>query len=405
MTRNTAPRALSFVPGAVARSTQHVRVVARGLLRAVVAAIALVALWVASALAERIAHDVGEGWAALTDALAALAASSPTVRAGGDRDAGPPIDAAAAPRPAPCVTSAAPTLPVLAQTPEEVIDEIRAAFCPEAAARLCRARERCGCSRRDASCAEQVEAACSDHMATLYGPTTTSRRESGVPHVELAADSLAACLAGFDALAEHCTLADAVGPDCAWPVRDAVELGEPCDSRSHQCRGGRCSYEGVCTALADAGERSSAAGCAVGLVDEDGWCVRPLGRGAACTYDSHCERGLACRAGHCASHPGRYESCDDHPCAAGLLCQWESAGDRWVCLEGPTWCTRATECGEGYACTEPYGCRPCDASECADGSVCRDTSRCGAGTECVALEAGRCEPTLCLPRALARMLE
>lgn len=356
--------------------------------------VAAVLAWSGAAAAEHVARDADAAWRALGRVLAAIAEVEPMVRAAPDAGVGGQVDAGRAPA---RVTHAPRDVRAVAPpTRDEILDEVRAAFCPALAEGLCGARERCGCARAEPRCRDRVEEACSDHLARAFA--------EGSEPIELAPDVLAACLAGFAALGEHCDLDRAVMPGCAWPVREPVEIGAACEVERDLCRGGACG-ERVCVAPGRRGEAPTVAGCEPGLVDLDARCEAPHARGTACAWDRECAPDLVCWDGRCTAWPGLHESCPLGRCATGLRCDHGPSARLGSCVAGATWCTDASQCGTGHVCNERFACGPCASGGCDDPTVCGDGTRCAAGTECALVDAGRCEPQVCLERSLVDLVD
>lgn len=275
--------------------------------------------------------------------------------------------------------------------PDERLDAIRAAFCPEVARRLCGAREHCGCVYAEPDCLDRVEAECSNRLFASF--------EDHADRIELAPAVLHRCLDVLAALPTHCQLASAMVYGCAWPVRDVATRGEACVVATSRCRDGACASSG-CAPLPRTGEPALETMCSWSDVNVDGVCQPAVSVGGACESYRQCTDGIGdCIDGRCAARIAHGGPCT-YPwdCDVGLVCSARR------CRPAPTWCTTTdTDCGSDYACVlPPSRCRACHADEDCSGTIrCNDGHRCDPGFECVDPEdLGRCQATVCWTAAL-----
>lgn len=309
----------------------------------------------------------------------------------------PPVPArpehAAPPTPPSPVRRAPPTRPTVPPpplTPDEILDDVRAAFCPEAARRLCDARRRCGCVYDEPDCVERVEAECSEGVFA---------QGVGSGAVELDVDVLARCLEGFEDLGAHCEVSATIVHGCSWPMREPSEPGEPCVHTAPRCRGGFCDATGTCVAMPGEHERSSEGWCGLDAISVSGVC-RPAARaGETCEDWAQCEEGrYECMEGRCVPRVGAGGRCEaSWECDTALACRGAPGAQR--CAPAPIWCDDGEDCGAESECAAPPAdCRPCaDPSACEGDIRCVDGGRCGPGLECISSETAswRCQPTLC----------
>lgn len=271
--------------------------------------------------------------------------------------------------------------------PDERLDAVRAAFCPEAAVRLCRAREGCGCVHADPDCVARLEEACTNELFADF--------EAYSEFVELAPAVLDRCLSGFSDLPTHCELPASIVHGCGWPLRDVAPLGEECANATLLCRGGAC-VSGHCVTLPESGEPASSEVCRLDDVLVGATCRPAVETGQACVDYAQCSEGRGeCEDGRCRDRLAHGASCESSwQCTAGLVCR----GGR--CARAPTWCDEDTDCGSEQECVRPPShCVPCrDEGECVGTVRCDDGSRCSGGLDCVDPErdaTGRCEPSVC----------
>jgi hypothetical protein len=279
--------------------------------------------------------------------------------------------------------------------PDERLDLVRARFCPEAARRLCHARQRCGCVYDVPDCEMRLERACTD---TLYGAYQTEAEDR-----ELDPGVLARCLDGLADLPTHCVLSAAIVSGCGWPVRDVAERGGTCATAGGPCRGGWCAQDLTCSEPPRVGELAIQGTCPPGLTSINGTCV-PVGHlGSACTDYTQCDSGLDdCTEGRCVPRPTIGAHCeDDYGCAPGLRC------DDHVCRPAPTWCETDDQCGSEQQCTRPpMACIPCSADIACEGPIrCDDGTYCPEGRQCAEPPTGRCGSTVCRIQSLEGLFD
>jgi hypothetical protein len=357
---------------------------ARARLRALCAAVlALGALaWAGSALAEARDRAVGAWIHGIESSLHAVRAAIPPPRASTTPVVrAPEPSAAAVSRPVRGRRSPPPPLAA-----DERLDDVRARFCPEAARRLCRARQRCGCVVAEPDCELRVETRCTERLFSYF--------ENGAESYELDPEALDRCLDGFAAVPSHCQLGPAVVHGCAWPIRDVAEQDHECGQATGRCRAGVCEGDLVCRAAPGVGDVSYAQTCAPDLVALDGTCVIASELGGACTDYRQCGDGLYdCTDERCVPRPRAGASCSSSAdCDAGLACA------DGLCARAPIWCASVTDCGSEQECERPpMRCVPCEgAMDCRGPVRCTDGHRCGSGTTCDdGGETGRCGPILC----------
>jgi hypothetical protein len=289
--------------------------------------------------------------------------------------------------------------------PDERMDAIRAAFCPEAARLLCDARRRCGCGYVEPDCAERVEAACTEQLFARF--------ESDAARLELDVAVRDRCLDGFASLPMHCELEAAIVHGCGMPVRDVAALDGECVNGAQRCRGGVCdTTTGLCVPTPGSGDEVSASVCGLDDVRVGSTCMPAVELGGECSDYRQCgDSRYECVANRCfARLPHGVPCAATWQCETGLVCA--RTGDPYDvdrCRTAPFWCRGDSDCGSEQACLpRPAGCRPCDGGESCDGTVrCDDGHRCGPGTECGEStdDEGQCQPRLCDVRTLEQLFE
>lgn len=310
------------------------------------------------------------------------------------------------------------------------------AVCARAAALVCGARERLGCTPTLASPSGEPDRACRDVIAEDCPMWAALRYDSVPDDVVIDEDALRAC---FETLAWQAHDGDTLWADtvCVALVRDPAREGEPCTYFEGPCGQSGLCQEGRCRALPAEGEPCDELPCASDLACEAGLCVPPTPTGGACDLDTLCAApNDACVDGRCTPLPDptcatagsvvcpRGERCDGldrcvpatgachvfDDCGRGTYCDGEpqmrclpSSPPDWVGRrregEPCRWGTVAPEdrCGGGLSCAAHDPQRgPVCARVPAVGPACDGLTVCPAGASCQPWVAeGRCMPDLC----------
>lgn len=160
------------------------------------------------------------------------------------------------------------------------------------------------------------------------------------------------------------------------PKSAPVEDGESCASRS--CGSNSyCSGDQLCTRLPGDGDACLEGRCRLPFRCSEGVCELPIGQGATCVVNEHCQGGLWCERGICQLQKIRGYACSaDVECRSGhcfegrcvlLTPIGEACGvgcaAPGVCVNGT--CERGAEVGE--SCLE----KGCALGVCVSG-ICRD---------------------------------